>query len=371
MGFTIVAKGIYAIDWWEFGKIALSWVVSPVLSGIISGGLYLIVKYAVLVKPNSFEAGLKFVPIIYACTLFVNVTPVTNQIFEVVSDSKGETWVAPYPSWGPIVISISIGIFCGIVTGLFVALVVVPRQKKTILQSFTQLEETYEKEKIAASEADSEKTPILSDTDAPALSAQYGAVPEDSSAQPEEADTKPKSIDDKTAGVDTQMTEKLFSFLQTLTATFNSFVHGSNDVSNAIGPLASVYTIWQTGTVDSSNETQIWILAYGGVGIVLGLFLLGRRVIETLGHNITHLTPSRGFTIELGAALTVLVASRAGIPVSTTHCMVGSVVAVGYISNEGSVSWKLFGKIFLSWIVTIPAAGLVSAAMFAALRPAL
>jgi sodium-dependent phosphate transporter len=108
--------------------------------------------------------------------------------------------------------------------------------------------------------------------------------------------------------------------------------------------LAAVYTIWQTGSVFTESETQIWILAYGGVGIVLGLAIWGKNVIETLGTNITHLTPSRGFTIELGAATTVLIASRAGIPVSTTHCMVGSVVAVGYASNDGSVSWRLFGS---------------------------
>jgi len=152
MGFTIVAKGVNAIDWMEFMKIAISWVISPVLSGFISGGIYLIVKYSVLKRVNSFEAGLKFVPIIYACTLFVNVTPVCNQIFDVVTDAKGSEWVAPYPSWGPIVISISVGIGCGILTGLFVAFVVVPRQKKSIDKSFTQLEEPSD-----------EKTPINPD----------------------------------------------------------------------------------------------------------------------------------------------------------------------------------------------------------------
>jgi len=93
------------------------------------------------------------------------------------------------------------------------------------------------------------------------------------------------------------------------------------------------------------------------VGIVIGLVVWGRRVIETVGTKLTELTPSRGFTIEVGSALTVLIASRIGIPVSTTHCKVGSVVFVGYAANDGAVSWRLLGTIFLSWIVTIPFAG--------------
>jgi sodium-dependent phosphate transporter len=355
MGFTIVARGFGAIDWIEFAKIASSWVLSPVLSGIISVAVYMCVKYAVLIKEDPFAAGLRFVPIIYGITLFINVTPVTNQIFYVVEQYKEADYdencgtgcppyAPPYESWVPLVCAISAGIFAGLVTGIFVALFVVPRQRKSIANSFTQLEETI-----------AEKSPIVNADSAECYRSTESSV----------------LINKPTETINQQKAEKLFSFLQTLTATFNSFVHGSNDVSNAIGPLAAVYTIWQTGSVFTESETQIWILAYGGVGIVLGLAIWGKNVIETLGTNITHLTPSRGFTIELGAATTVLIASRAGIPVSTTHCMVGSVVAVGYASNDGSVSWRLFGKIFASWIVTIPFAALITAAFFAALRPTL
>ena len=114
-------------------------------------------------QPNSFEAGLKFVPIIYACTLFVNVTPVCNQIFAVVAESMPEDWVAPYPTWAPVVISVSIGLGCGIITGVFVAFVVVPRQKKSILLSFTQLEETHDRERLEAEQDADEKNHIADD----------------------------------------------------------------------------------------------------------------------------------------------------------------------------------------------------------------
>ncbi len=117
-----------------------------------------------------------------------------------------------------------------------------------------------------------------------------------------------------------------------------------------------------------SLTSPIWLLAYGGIGIVVGLFVFGRRVIETIGTNLTEITPSRGFSIEIGSALTVLIASVAKIPVSTTHCKVGSVMSVGYASNNGYVSWIIFAGIVFSWVVTIPISGLLSAALYMAIK---
>lgn len=157
-------------------------------------------------------------------------------------------------------------------------------------------------------------------------------------------------------------TEALFSSLLILSATFGSFAHGSNDVSNAIGPIAAVYDTWLNGGVSEASATPIWLLGFGAVGIVIGLAVWGRRVMETVGTKITVITPSSGFCIEIGAALTVLIASRIQIPVSTTHCKVGSVVFVGYMST-GKVSWRLFGKIVSSWVATVPVAAGLAAAM--------
>uniref|UniRef100_A0A1A9WE10 Phosphate transporter n=1 Tax=Glossina brevipalpis TaxID=37001 RepID=A0A1A9WE10_9MUSC len=187
----------------------------------------------------------------------------------------------------------------------------------------------------------------------------------------------------------------LFSFLQILTATFGSFAHGGNDVSNAIGPLIALYMIYREGSVMQKAESPIYILIYGGIGISIGLWLWGRRVIETIGNDLTKITSSTGFTIEIGAAITVLLASKIGLPISTTHCKVGSVVFVGHISskcsnkknkqltinnttsakdcqtteivgqekltNEGSVDWRLFRNIAYAWIVTVPVTALLSA----------
>uniref|UniRef100_A0A667ZSE8 Phosphate transporter n=1 Tax=Myripristis murdjan TaxID=586833 RepID=A0A667ZSE8_9TELE len=150
-----------------------------------------------------------------------------------------------------------------------------------------------------------------------------------------------------------------------LTACFGSFAHGGNDVSNAIGPLVALWMIYDQGGVMQDAATPVWLLFYGGIGICAGLWVWGRRVIQTMGKDLTPITPSSGFTIELASALTVVLASNIGIPVSTTHCKVGSVVAVGWIRSQKAVDWRLFRNIFLAWFVTVPVAGLFSAAIMA------
>ncbi|XP_059047472.1 sodium-dependent phosphate transporter 1-B-like [Achroia grisella] len=155
-------------------------------------------------------------------------------------------------------------------------------------------------------------------------------------------------------------TLRLFSFLQVLTATFGAFAHGGNDVSNAIGPLVALWLLYSEGGAHAKAETPLAILVFGGIGIALGLWLWGRRVIRTVGEDLTSITPDTGFTIELGAALTVLVASKAGLPVSTTHCKVGSVVCVGYFS-EKAVDWSLFRNIIFAWVVTLPVVAAIAA----------
>nr|XP_060637365.1 sodium-dependent phosphate transporter 2 isoform X2 [Anolis sagrei ordinatus] len=166
---------------------------------------------------------------------------------------------------------------------------------------------------------------------------------------------------------DSSQVHLLFHFLQILTACFGSFAHGGNDVSNAIGPLVALWLIYDKGGVLQEAPTPVWLLLYGGVGICVGLWVWGRRVIQTMGKDLTPITPSSGFCIEVMCALTVLVASNVGIPISSTHCKVGSVVAVGWIRSKKAVDWHLFRNIFLAWFVTVPVAGLFSAGVMAIL----
>uniref|UniRef100_A0A8C7BCQ0 Phosphate transporter n=1 Tax=Neovison vison TaxID=452646 RepID=A0A8C7BCQ0_NEOVI len=160
----------------------------------------------------------------------------------------------------------------------------------------------------------------------------------------------------------------LFQFLQILTACFGSFAHGGNDVSNAIGPLVALYLVYDTRDVSSKVATPIWLLLYGGVGICIGLWVWGRRVIQTMGKDLTPITPSSGFSIELASALTVVIASNIGLPISTTHCKVGSVVSVGWLRSKKAVDWRLFRNIFMAWFVTVPISGVISAAIMAVFK---
>ncbi|KAG9270275.1 sodium-dependent phosphate transporter 1-A-like [Astyanax mexicanus] len=165
--------------------------------------------------------------------------------------------------------------------------------------------------------------------------------------------------------VDKPEVSMLFRFLQILTACFGSFAHGGNDVSNAIGPLIALWVVYKNASVTSNAPTPIWLLLYGGLGICMGLWVWGRRVIQTMGKDLTPITPSSGFSIELASAVTVVVASNIGLPVSTTHCKVGSVVAVGWLRSRKAVDWLLFRNIFIAWFVTVPISGLISAAIMA------
>lgn len=154
--------------------------------------------------------------------------------------------------------------------------------------------------------------------------------------------------------------ERVFVVLQILTACAVAFAHGSNDVANAIGPLAAAVGVLQGAELAGKSQVQPWMLAVGGVGIVIGLATWGYRVMETVGKKITELTPSRGFAAELATATTIVLASRLGIPVSTTHTLVGAVLGVGLARGIGALDLRVVGSIVSSWVATLPIAAILS-----------
>jgi sodium-dependent phosphate transporter len=134
-----------------------------------------------------------------------------------------------------------------------------------------------------------------------------------------------------------------------------SFAHGSNDVANAIGPLATIFLVWQTNSISTTVPVPVWVLAFGGMAIVLGFATWGYNVMQNLGNRLTLHSPSRGFSMELGSALTVLLASRLGLPVSTAQCIVGATIAVGLCNgNWKAMNWRMAVWIFGGWILTVP-----------------
>ena len=158
--------------------------------------------------------------------------------------------------------------------------------------------------------------------------------------------------------------EKVFAVLMIFTACAMAFAHGSNDVANAIGPLAAVVGIVESGEVAQKSVMPAWILLLGGTGIVIGLVTYGHKVIATVGTGITELTPSRGFAATLAAATTVVIASGTGLPISTTHTLVGAVLGVGLARGIASLNLNVVRTIFLSWIVTLPAGAILAIGFF-------
>ena len=162
-----------------------------------------------------------------------------------------------------------------------------------------------------------------------------------------------------------QIVEKMFSFLQIISACYVAFAHGANDVANAIGPIAAALGIIKSNSLHNPvMGTPTWLLAFGGVGIVIGLATWGWRVIQTIGKKITELTPTRGFSAEFGAAITILVASRLGLPISTTHCIVGAVLGVGLAKGISALNLRTLRDIALSWIITIPSSAIICIILF-------
>ncbi|MCK5896341.1 MAG: inorganic phosphate transporter [Cocleimonas sp.] len=171
---------------------------------------------------------------------------------------------------------------------------------------------------------------------------------------------------DKESGrlIDFANVEKIFAILMIFTASAMAFAHGSNDVANAVGPMAAVISAAQSGELTAKSELPSWVLLVGGIGIVIGLATFGYKVIATVGQKITELTPSRGFSAEIGAATTVVLASYTGIPVSTTQTLVGAILGVGLARGIAAIDLRVVGNIFMSWVITLPAGAFLSILFF-------
>ncbi|XP_019637228.1 PREDICTED: sodium-dependent phosphate transporter 1-like isoform X2 [Branchiostoma belcheri] len=443
IGFTLVAAGTNGVNWSKVGLIIGSWVISPIMSGLITSVFFKFVEFFILKKDNAAERGLKFLPGFYAFTLIINLFSIFYTRTPLLGFDK-------IPLYGVFILSFG----GGLLTGLMVWLFVVPwmrrkiqeiqeESKANMSQSQSMWRQSiehfanafpitiignsvkYDKAQIINEKADSkDEEENLKNAASPpngVIAPENGIiVPADANMNAKEKSYSPeanghicngdvvtngdvvsngdiaskedthygtllsKDVEEKledhedpTSHLHIEETKdrpevgKLFQFLQVLTAGFGAFAHGGNDVSNAIGPVVALWLVYQEGSVAQKSATPLWILAYGGAGMIIGLWVWGRRVIKTIGEDLTAITPSSGFTIEIGAATTVLIASNIGIPISTTHCKVGSIVFVGWLRSKASVDWKLFRNIVFAWIITLPVAGGVSAGIMALLRLAL
>uniref|UniRef100_A0A915PSD6 Phosphate transporter n=1 Tax=Setaria digitata TaxID=48799 RepID=A0A915PSD6_9BILA len=333
VGFGLLVKGTDGIHWWKILNIAISWIISPLLSGIASAVLYIIVDFTVIRRENPFECGLRVLPFFYWFCIAFNVFAVSFQGSKVLH-------LASLPLWLCLLISAIIAT----VAALAIRFFMVPQLRKWIGNGIVKIFIPHNNG-LCTEEANS-KVVMEKDDSIPAVKHFMKWFLPNKDCQP---DSK---------------TTLIFGSIQAFTACFEGFAHGANDVANAIAPLAALLSIYTAMDVQQKAETPIYVLIYGVLAICVGLVVLGHKVIRTVGTEMSDINPASGFTIEFGAAVTALVASKIGLPISTTHCLVGSVVAVGVIkSRRAGVRWSIFRNIILSWVITLPASGIVAAGL--------
>uniref|UniRef100_F1L2S2 Phosphate transporter n=1 Tax=Ascaris suum TaxID=6253 RepID=F1L2S2_ASCSU len=383
VGFGLVAMGGKGIHWMKIVSIIASWFVSPILSGLVSSILYIIVDFSVLRRSNPFRSGLIALPIFYWFCIAFNVFAVSYQGSKLLH-------LASIPLWLSITISCVIATICAIA----IHFILVPYLKKwteaaEIIQDVPVLSAP-PKNRLNETSFTHQTTFAISDDDHRSASSQSHStairseqselstldVVQHSSLRKEDSavSLNMKSAIKVAEGFtrwflpsqgrrSDEKTLKVFSSIQVFTACFAGFAHGANDVSNAIAPLTALLAIYMHMDVEQKRETPIYVLLYGVFAICVGLVALGKKVILTVGTKMSKINAASGFAIEFGAAVTALLASKAGLPISTTHSLVGSVVFVGVVKSRQSVDWKVFTSIALSWVVTLPVSGLISAAI--------
>jgi len=284
VGFASVGIAVDAVNWGKVGGIVASWVVSPVLAGTISFGLFMSVKKFILDTDDPFSRAKKYIPIYMWMVGFM---------ISMVTMLKGLKHVG---------LDLDLGLGSKFANAIPVSALV------GLLVAF------------------------------------FGAMLLRNIKDDQDPDNRFASV------------ERVFAILMVFTACSMAFAHGSNDVANAVGPLAAIVsTVQSGGEIAAKSVMPWWILLIGGLGIVIGLATYGWKVITTVGRKITELTPSRGFAAELGAAATVVTASATGLPISTTHTLVGAVLVEGFARGIAALNLRVIGNIFMSWVITLPA----------------
>ncbi len=339
MGFSLVYKGVDGVVWIKsipdfpyvagFVPIVISWVSSPIISGAISAGIYSSIRYGIIKSEHAIQRSVFFLPFVVFFTFWI-------EFFFILSKGAGSrlTWDFGTTVW----VSACIGAGASLLSIGFIP----PLQKKIANYNPTVLP-------IEDKSLTEVKMIDLSGASVPTTDLS-GAI------------VLNQHVDD----VYDPRIEYSFAYLQIFTSICTSFAHGANDVSNAVGPLAAIWHIHENGAVSSKIDVPPWILALGGVGIVVGLSTYGVKIMDVLGKKITYISPSRGFAAELSTALVVSLASKYGFPISSTQCITGAVLGISLCDKKlNDINWKILAKIFASWIFTIIVTGTISATIFA------
>lgn len=341
IGFGLVIGGIDAVYWTSIYSIVSSWIISPLLGGVISYGIFNLLRKKIFYSQDPILAARRLTPwLVFLLTI----------VLFLVSGGW-ENFNLTLPLWQEIGLSFLVASFVAI--SVFLCLrkyLPLDHQVRTRTSFSPELLGELEKAKKllqrVKSASDGELRFHLSDV----VLEVDGIIKKQSEKHDAQSEYD---------GV-----EKIFGWLQIITACLMAFAHGANDVANAIGPLSASASILLSGEIPMETYVPTWALALGGIGIVAGLATWGWRVIETIGKKITELTPTRGFAAEFGAATTILLASRIGLPISTTHTLVGAVIGVGFARGIEALDLRTMREILISWIVTVPVGALFAVGIY-------
>ena len=353
VGFGVAYGGITAVYWDKVGQIALSWVVSPLLSGIISYLIFRLLLRHIFFKRHPLRAAKKLAPYI-VFTVFAILS--LALVFKGLKNLKLDLSLPD-----ALIVAMGVGLVASVISLWLVSRI--PEQEM----------EHDDKELVT----DPAIVKAL-DKAMKHLQRVHTAAPERMKMEISDSLNEVKRLrfesqqryEFHTNTVEYQRVEKLFVYLQILSASLVAFAHGANDVANSIGPMSAVISVALAGgaSIAAKSPVPLWVLCLGGVGIAVGLATWGWRVMETVGRKITQLTPTRGFCAEFGAATTIVLATKLGLPISTTHTLVGAVLGVGLARGIGAVNFNIVREIALSWIITIPAGAALAIAFFYILR---
>lgn len=351
LGFGGIVGGSEAILWGEVASIGMSWVLSPLLSGIIAYLIFSYIQRKILYALNPIQSTRQQMPFFF---FIVFATFSMSLIFNGLENLNLEISFVQ-----ALFISLSVGGAAGVLSYFIIRRKPIPSDFITPTPSRHTPQTVISLDKAMKH---LQRVRVASDEETHTQVSHLLHQVKDLSKKIREE----TSFSSRTS--EYNFVEKMFVYLQILSACYVAFAHGANDVANAIGPIAAVLDILKTGMISQASPIPPWLLALGGVGIVIGLATWGWRVIETVGKKITELTPSRGFCAEFGAATTILIASKLGLPISTTHCLVGAVIGVGLAKGLSALNLNMLTEIVLSWVITIPASAVISILCFYGLK---
>ncbi len=344
IGFGVLYGGVEAVHWPKVWQIVSSWVISPLLSATISYLTFKLLLKNIFYQKNPLEATKRLAPLL----VFIVMTILTlTMVFKGLKNLDLDLELGP-----ALLIAMGVGIVSAIVTAVLVRRIESPTDDDSM--SYHRMQ--YLANSLAKAKQHLRRVKDVSDP----------SVQEEIEQLIDRTEALTTTMDRKKGPTDTpslNKVEKIFIYLQILSACFVAFAHGSNDVANAIGPLSAVLQTIAEGKVALESAVSPEVLALGGLGIVIGLATWGWRVMETVGRRITELTPSRGFTAEFAAATTIVLATKLGLPISTTHTLVGAVVGVGLARGMGALNLNTVRDIAISWVITVPA-GAIFAMIF-------